>query len=160
MRCQLDVARQPQHPSTPWTRSHRCSCSIGPRYRSRLSRSATDTRPYRHKRGIHFGTVTSPNVGQRPNFAPESSLLWESSTLTVAWSALRPTTVPKWIPLSAHMGGVAGRSRAAGALTQRSGCDAVGCAWSGLWGVLDLLSLARRGGWWDDEVRLISCEVW
>ena len=57
------------------------------------------------ERGIHFGTVTPPNVGQRPTFAPESSLLWESSTLTVAWSALRPTTVPKWIPLLPDMDG-------------------------------------------------------
>ncbi len=56
------------------------------------------------ERGIHFDTVTSPNVGQSTTFAPESSLLWESSTLTVAWSALRPTSVLKWIP-QPDMGG-------------------------------------------------------
>jgi len=57
--------------------------------------------------GIHFGTVAPPDVGQRPTFAPESSLLWELSTLTVAQSACHPTAVPKWIPLMPDMGGLA-----------------------------------------------------
>ncbi len=52
------------------------------------------------QRGIHFGTVTPPNVGQRPTSAPGSSLLWDSTTLTVAQSACRPTTAPKWILLT------------------------------------------------------------
>jgi hypothetical protein len=56
-------------------------------------------------RGIHFGTVTSPNVGQRPTFAPESSLLWESITLTVAQNTCRATAVPKWVPLLPDMDG-------------------------------------------------------
>ena len=60
-------------------------------------------------RGIHFGTVTPPNVGQRPTFGLESSLLWETSMLTVAQSAFRPTTVPKWIPLLPVMSGLEGR---------------------------------------------------
>jgi hypothetical protein len=55
------------------------------------------------QRGIHFGTVTTPNVGQRPTVGLESSLLWETSMLTVAQSTFRPTAVPKWIPLTAHM---------------------------------------------------------
>jgi len=55
------------------------------------------------ERGIHFGTVAPPDVGQRPTFGPESPLLWESSTLTVARSARRPTAVPKWIPLLPDM---------------------------------------------------------
>jgi len=38
------------------------------------------------ERGIHFGTVTPPKVGQRPTFGLESSLLWETSMLTVAQS--------------------------------------------------------------------------
>jgi hypothetical protein len=38
----------------------------------------------------HFGAVTARNVYQRPTFDPESSLLWESTTLTVAQSACRP----------------------------------------------------------------------
>ena len=42
------------------------------------------------KRGIHFGTVTPPNVRQRPTFDPESPLLWESSALTVGQSARDP----------------------------------------------------------------------
>ena len=58
------------------------------------------------ERGIHFGTVVPPNVGQRPTLGPESSLLWESATLTVDRSACRPTAVPKWIRLCADMGGV------------------------------------------------------
>ncbi len=57
------------------------------------------------KRGIHFGTVTPPNVGQRPTFEPESSLLWESSALAVAQSARRPTAVLKWIRLYGNMFG-------------------------------------------------------
>jgi hypothetical protein len=56
-------------------------------------------------RSIRFGTVTSPNVGQSPTFAPESSLLWESSTLTVAQSVCHPTAVPKWTPLLPDMDG-------------------------------------------------------
>jgi hypothetical protein len=65
-----------------------------------------ETRPISGKRGIHFGTVAPPNMGQRPTFDPESSILWESSTLTVAQSARPPTTVPKWIPLLLDMGGL------------------------------------------------------
>jgi len=49
--------------------------------------------------GIRFGTVAPTDVGQRPTFGPESSVLWESSTLTVSRNARRPTAVPKWIPL-------------------------------------------------------------
>ena len=55
--------------------------------------------------GIHFGTVAPPNVGQRPTFDPESSLLWESTTLMVARSACRPTAVPKWIRLTGNVHG-------------------------------------------------------
>jgi hypothetical protein len=65
-------------------------------YRLISSREQPDILPVR---GIHFGTVASPNMGQRPTFGPGSSILWESSTLTVALGARRPTTVPKWIPL-------------------------------------------------------------
>jgi hypothetical protein len=68
-----------------------------------------DSRHRRHppisaQGGIHFGAVTPPNMDQRPTFDPESSLLRESTTLPPAQRACRPTAVPKWIPLSAHMG--------------------------------------------------------
>ncbi len=66
------------------------------------------------ERGIHFGTVAPPDVSQRPTFAPESSLLWESSTLTVAQSARRPTAVPKRIPLLPDMGAKTRSARQAG----------------------------------------------
>ncbi len=51
------------------------------------------------ERGIHFGTVAPPNMGQRPTFDPESSILWDLGMLALALGAWRPTTVPKWIPL-------------------------------------------------------------
>ncbi len=54
-------------------------------------------------RGIRFGTVASPNVGQRTTFDPDWSLLWESSTLKVIQSSCRPTAVPKWVSLCAVM---------------------------------------------------------
>ena len=56
------------------------------------------------ERGIHFGAVTPPNMGQRSTFDPESSLLRESTTLTPAERACRPTAAPKWIPPCADMG--------------------------------------------------------
>ena len=80
----------------------------------RLAQAADRSRqrypPISAQGGIHFGTVAPPDVGQRPTFGPESPLLWESSMLTVARSARRPTAVPKWIPLSAHMGCPAGHT--------------------------------------------------
>jgi len=78
--------------------------------------------PILPERGIHFSTVTPPNMGQRPTFGPESSLLWESSAPTVAQSACRPTAVPKWIPLLPDMGGGSARgSRGRGRIPVRRG---------------------------------------
>ena len=57
------------------------------------------------ERGIHFGTVTPPDVGQRPTFDPELSILWDLTTLTAAHSACCPTAVPKWIPPLPDVGG-------------------------------------------------------
>jgi hypothetical protein len=41
-------------------------------------------------RAMSFSTVAGPNLGQRPTFDPESSLLWELSVLKVAQGGRRP----------------------------------------------------------------------
>ena len=67
------------------------------------------------ERGIHFGTVTAQFVGQRATSDPGSSLLWDSSALTVAQNACRPTAVPKWIRLTGNMlGATKGFSKSIG----------------------------------------------
>ena len=54
---------------------------------------------------MSFSTVAGPNLGQRPTFDPESSLLWELSPLKVAQGGRRPTAVLNAIGLSAVMCG-------------------------------------------------------
>jgi len=50
--------------------------------------------PITGKRGIHFGTVAPPNMGQHPTFDPESSILGGSSCL-----------LTQRVPLCAVLGG-------------------------------------------------------
>jgi hypothetical protein len=63
-------------------------------FRNSNERQAMSTRrersPVSGLGGIHFGTVTPPNVGQRPTPNPESSFLWESIPLKVAQSSSEP----------------------------------------------------------------------
>ncbi len=77
--------------------------------------------PITGKRGIHFGTVAPPNMGQHPTFDPESSILWDLGMLTVVPGAWRPATVPKWIPLSGNMLGSRGAHRRETHVTNRAG---------------------------------------
>jgi hypothetical protein len=68
-----------------------------------INRRGESDSPYRHKGGIHFGTA----VGQQALWAAVSVVNShrsdDSGSKVGRWPTSGGVTVPKWIPLSAHM---------------------------------------------------------